>query len=205
MELDLTQEELAERVGEGVRQSEISRLERNRVTLPRRQRMEQIAVALDIPVGVLLARSGWVGAEEIEASPAMDRAADDAPFDLEPAADEDQANGHMPRFETIASDNATVVAVRKSSGPQFESDAELPETGWGDDAGDLRDLFHVLDERGQHRHADSLSAADSQSLRDTVTRAEALIQQARERIDDSHSTLVRGRRSVDRRQPTDPS
>jgi len=68
MELNLTQEELAERVGEGVRQSEISRLERNRVTLPRRQRMEQIAAALDIPVGVLLARSGWAGAETIEDS-----------------------------------------------------------------------------------------------------------------------------------------
>lgn len=66
MELNLTQEELAERVGEGVRQSEISRLERNRVTLPRRQRMEQIAEALDIPVGVLLARSGWAGAETVD-------------------------------------------------------------------------------------------------------------------------------------------
>jgi len=67
MELNLTQEELAERVGEGVRQSEISRLERNRVTLPRRQRMEEIAEALDIPIGLLLARSGWAGAETIEA------------------------------------------------------------------------------------------------------------------------------------------
>ncbi len=67
MELNLTQEELAERVGDGVRQSEISRLERNRVTLPRRQRMEQLAEALDIPVGVLLARSGWIGAEQIDA------------------------------------------------------------------------------------------------------------------------------------------
>ncbi|MDQ3655385.1 MAG: helix-turn-helix domain-containing protein [Chloroflexota bacterium] len=66
MELNLTQEELAERVGEGVRQSEISRLERNRVTLPRRQRMEQIAEALDIPIGVLLARSGWAGAETVD-------------------------------------------------------------------------------------------------------------------------------------------
>jgi len=66
MELNLTQEELAERVGDGVRQSEISRLEKNRVTLPRRQRMEQIAEALDIPVGVLLSRSGWAGAETFD-------------------------------------------------------------------------------------------------------------------------------------------
>ena len=65
MDLNLTQEDLAERVGEGVRQSEISRLERNHVTLPRRQRMEQLAAALDIPIGILLARLGWAGAEAI--------------------------------------------------------------------------------------------------------------------------------------------
>jgi transcriptional regulator with XRE-family HTH domain len=65
-ELGLTQEELAERVGEGVRQSEISRLENDRVILPRRQRLESIAEALDVPIGVLLARSGWAGAEQIE-------------------------------------------------------------------------------------------------------------------------------------------
>jgi transcriptional regulator with XRE-family HTH domain len=64
MELGLTQEELAERLGEGVRQAEISRLERNGVALPRRARLEQIARALDVPLGVLLARSGWVGAQE---------------------------------------------------------------------------------------------------------------------------------------------
>jgi transcriptional regulator with XRE-family HTH domain len=51
-------------VGEGVRQAEISRLERDHVTLPRRSRLEQIADALEIPLGVLLARSGWVGAHE---------------------------------------------------------------------------------------------------------------------------------------------
>jgi transcriptional regulator with XRE-family HTH domain len=56
-------------VGEGVRQAEISRLENDRIVLPRRQRLEQIAAALDVPIGVLLARSGWVGAEEIDSMP----------------------------------------------------------------------------------------------------------------------------------------
>lgn len=79
MELNLTQEELAERVGDGVRQSEISRLERNRVTLPRRRRMEELAAALDIPVGLLLARSGWVGAEVIDGE-------DPEPVDADPAS-----------------------------------------------------------------------------------------------------------------------
>lgn len=68
-ELGLTQEALAELVGDGVRQAEISRLENDRIVLPRRQRLEQIADALDVPIGVLLARSGWVGAEEIESQP----------------------------------------------------------------------------------------------------------------------------------------
>jgi len=62
--LGLTQEALAERIGEGMRQAEVSRLESGRVTLPRRERLERIAAALDIPVGELLARSGWSGFAE---------------------------------------------------------------------------------------------------------------------------------------------
>ena len=62
-ELGLTQEQLAERLGYGVRQSEISRLEHNRIHLPRRERLEQIAEALGLPLGELLAASGWSGAE----------------------------------------------------------------------------------------------------------------------------------------------
>jgi transcriptional regulator with XRE-family HTH domain len=70
-ELGLTQEELAELIGSGVRQAEISRLEHDHVTLPRRARLEQIARALDIPMGVLLARSGWTGADN-ELTPRAD-------------------------------------------------------------------------------------------------------------------------------------
>ncbi|HYI25848.1 MAG TPA: helix-turn-helix domain-containing protein [Thermomicrobiales bacterium] len=66
IELGLTQESLAEMVGGGVRQAEISRLEHDRVTLPRRQRLEQIAAALDVPLGELLVRSGWTGADDID-------------------------------------------------------------------------------------------------------------------------------------------
>ncbi len=64
LEMGLTQEMLAERMGLGVRQAEVSRLEHDRVSLPRKARMEQIARALEIPIGTLLARSGWVGAQE---------------------------------------------------------------------------------------------------------------------------------------------
>jgi len=62
----MTQEELAELVsadGEYLRQSDISRLERGDVTLPRWPRLKRIADALALTPGELLARSGWKGAE----------------------------------------------------------------------------------------------------------------------------------------------
>lgn len=65
IELGWTQEELAERIGGGVRQADVSRLERDRITLPRRERLEAMANALGVTAGELLARSGWAGADEI--------------------------------------------------------------------------------------------------------------------------------------------
>ena len=64
-ELGLTQEELADRIGAGVTQSEVSRLERGKIRLPRRERFERLAGALGLPPGELLARSGWAGAERV--------------------------------------------------------------------------------------------------------------------------------------------
>lgn len=60
----MTQEQLAARVGENVRQAEISRLERDRVSLPRRGRMERLASALEVSLGTLLLRTGWLDEEE---------------------------------------------------------------------------------------------------------------------------------------------
>jgi transcriptional regulator with XRE-family HTH domain len=62
MDLGLTQEELAERIGVTVRQSDVSRLERNKIGLPHRGRLEQIAAALELSLGELLVASGWAGA-----------------------------------------------------------------------------------------------------------------------------------------------
>jgi transcriptional regulator with XRE-family HTH domain len=85
-ELRLTQEELADRIGGGMRQSEISRLERDGVMLPRRARLEAIAAALHMPVGELLARSGWTGAETVIAPVATDtRAKSSSPASVESA------------------------------------------------------------------------------------------------------------------------
>jgi transcriptional regulator with XRE-family HTH domain len=65
-ELGWSQEELAQRIAahgdEAFRQSDVSRLERGKVTLPRRERLEHIAAVLELSLGELLARSGWTGA-----------------------------------------------------------------------------------------------------------------------------------------------
>jgi transcriptional regulator with XRE-family HTH domain len=69
IELGLTQEALAERVGDTVRQAEISRLEHDKVTLPRRDRLEGIAAALDISIGDLLVATGWLTDEHLAVLP----------------------------------------------------------------------------------------------------------------------------------------
>jgi transcriptional regulator with XRE-family HTH domain len=67
LELGLSQEELAARVAvqddPSFRQSGVSRLERDRVELPRRGRLQRIAVALELSLSELFARSGWEGAD----------------------------------------------------------------------------------------------------------------------------------------------
>lgn len=162
-DLNLTQEELAERVGPGVRQSEISRLERNRVTLPRRQRLEQLAEALDIPVGVLLARSGWVGAEAID-----------------------------------------VQAPEPDEEPVEDAATAGPATARGEAAGDAEDFTIVFEDLDRHAANSSWSQDEAQALRDTVSRTQSMISESRTRIRDSESTMVRGRESARRSQPTDP-
>jgi transcriptional regulator with XRE-family HTH domain len=59
IELGLSQEQLAERIGATKVQSDISRLERGRVSLPRPSVLMALAAALEVPVGNLLIASGW--------------------------------------------------------------------------------------------------------------------------------------------------
>lgn len=65
-ELGLTQEVLADLIGENTRQADVSRLENDRVLLPRRARLDAIAQALQVSPGELLARSGWGGGEVLD-------------------------------------------------------------------------------------------------------------------------------------------
>lgn len=91
-ELGWTQEELAERIsaeGEYIRQSDISRIERDLIALPRRPRLEHIAAALNLSLGELLSRSGWADADayfnadhaSAPAEPTPVAAEDDSPTD----------------------------------------------------------------------------------------------------------------------------
>lgn len=81
--LGWTQEELAGQIsdlGDEIRQSDISRLERNETSLPRRARLQSIAEVLDLPLGELLERSGWSGAtgvfdDQVEEAPHPSRGA----------------------------------------------------------------------------------------------------------------------------------
>ena len=60
--LGWSQTELADRIGGNMSQSDVSKLELGRITLPHRPRMEAIADAIGVPLGELLAASGWEAA-----------------------------------------------------------------------------------------------------------------------------------------------
>ena len=64
LELGMSQEELAERIGPDVRQSDVSRLERGKILFPRLERLNQIAAALGMSIGALLIEAGWFTDEE---------------------------------------------------------------------------------------------------------------------------------------------
>jgi transcriptional regulator with XRE-family HTH domain len=91
-ELGLTQEQLAEHVGEGVRQAEISRLENGGIKLPRKDRLGALASALHVSIGELLLRSGWIGEEErilLEQDPSSALSSDRSESDAVAASMED--------------------------------------------------------------------------------------------------------------------
>lgn len=96
LELGISQEELAERIGPDVRQSDVSRLERGKILFPRLERLNQIATALGMSIGALLIEAGWFTDDESErlsTSEASERGisapiliADDEPISLDAIA-----------------------------------------------------------------------------------------------------------------------
>ena len=107
--LELTQEQLAERIGETTNQAEISRLERGHIQLPRRERLDAIARALDVSLGELLVRSGWMDAGDdltlaIAESPANGWTVEDL--------DDLSSTRMVALVETIASAEARVAEAK---------------------------------------------------------------------------------------------
>lgn len=107
-ELGLTQEQLAERIGDGVRQAEVSRLEHDRIGLPRQRRLFQLAAALQLSPGELLVRSGWTGA--------------DAAFSEQPEIEPGVADGpaHVAPHAPPAADTAFPARVAVAGGSDLE-------------------------------------------------------------------------------------
>jgi transcriptional regulator with XRE-family HTH domain len=68
LHLNLTQEQLAERMGGAYTQSEISRLERGHIGLPRLSTIIRLAAAMEVSVGDVLIAGGWFEDDDIVAS-----------------------------------------------------------------------------------------------------------------------------------------
>lgn len=124
LELGMSQEELAERIGPDVRQSDVSRLERGRILFPRHERLNQIAAALGMSIGALLIEAGWFTDDERAqvvnsslAEPRIDAPiviADDELISLEAIAD---LLGDYGYTAATAYDLVTLMDVVESSSP----------------------------------------------------------------------------------------
>jgi transcriptional regulator with XRE-family HTH domain len=122
LELGLSQEELARRMvdhgDQTFRQSDVSRLERGKVALPHRDRLEHMAAVLGLSLGELLARSGWSGwcDRSVEAIvPADANGPGDAPIVVLDARDpvkwtdwEEPASGDARLREALAQSRRTI-------------------------------------------------------------------------------------------------
>jgi transcriptional regulator with XRE-family HTH domain len=122
-ELGWSQEELAHRmIDHGdvtFRQSDVSRLERGKVDLPHRDRLEHMATVLGLSLGELLARSGWSGwgdrsmgpiaPANAEAPGVAPAAALQARTPAEWTPSEEPAQGNARLWEALAQARRTIV------------------------------------------------------------------------------------------------
>jgi transcriptional regulator with XRE-family HTH domain len=177
IELGWTQEELAERVsadGEFVRQSEISRIENGRIALPRRERLERIAQALGLPLGELLARSGWAGAEPHFGSSATESDAErtpdgklNGPGEALIAPDDDPVLfeaewvpvGALSRAKTTTYDPDALAALRRALA-RMRMEADRLQHNWSV-ASVMQQRFRIVadDDRERRPQADYSSSA----------------------------------------------
>lgn len=79
-DLNLSQQQLAERVGGNYGQSDVSRIERGQIELPRLATMVSLAAALEISIADLLIASGWFDHKHFAAVSPPDAAPDGLPL-----------------------------------------------------------------------------------------------------------------------------
>lgn len=132
--MGMTQEDLANRTG--LRQSDISRMERDHIELPRRDRMEAIADGLDVTLGDLLISTGWL---EIEHAALMEQAKDDDlpdPDVLEDAMAVLSAAKEMvsETAELLVKAEGHVASVMRAKAARDEQRDASRENGSSDDA-----------------------------------------------------------------------
>lgn len=133
LQLGISQEELAERIGDDVRQSDVSRLERGKILFPRLERLNQIAASLDLTLGELLAEAGWFSGEmpldrfkpvEKRGAGASILIADDEPVSLDAIADLLADYGYLTN---MAYDLSTLRSVIEADRPDIViADIALP-------------------------------------------------------------------------------
>lgn len=124
LDLGMSQEELAERIGPDVRQSDVSRLERGKILFPRLERLNQIASALGMSVGALLIEAGWFTDEESrQVETLIDPAArspilvaDDEPISLDAIVSVLDDHGY---HAAAAYDFASLVGTIKAVAPEI--------------------------------------------------------------------------------------
>ncbi len=94
-----TQQHLADLIGRPMNQHDVSALERGTIRLPRRHRLERIAEVFGVPLGELLARSGWADADAY-----LDTRGQVAPAPYEPL---------RPLLESIDWDEEAITATER--------------------------------------------------------------------------------------------
>jgi transcriptional regulator with XRE-family HTH domain len=145
LELGWSQEELAQRmIDHGdvtFRQSDVSRLERGKVVLPHRERLEHLAAVLGLSLGEILARSGWSGwcdwsNEAIVLADAEVSA--DAPVVVLDSRDpggwtgwEEPARGHARLREALARSRRTIARSEQvlNQAKVLQANIEQPDPG----------------------------------------------------------------------------
>jgi transcriptional regulator with XRE-family HTH domain len=80
----ITQEAFATLLGEGVRQSEVSRLECGFVGQPRPARLHRIATVLNLPVATLLMLTAWANPEIKSGGPVGNSSVNDTALNGQP-------------------------------------------------------------------------------------------------------------------------